>query len=676
MRVYGTDRFSGLNTQTAEHLLDASVLRQADNVNYDIFGAVSPEKEDASPSGVAVTNVDGIGCAYRGGVKYYYKVTSAGSGTVYEYNGTLATTVGGSWGDERLRVVQLDDGVLLFDGEDVKAWDGSVLRDAGPLVGTDDYGVTSFDYPYVSVGAATSKTVDDITESSGTITVTTSTGHGLTTGDVVYISDVVGAFEEINNRTYTVTVTTTTAFTLDEIDGSGWSGGTVTAGNVYDSGSGLDGVYRYWVTYRVTLPSGKVIESSLEAIPDWYQRDSESVDIDPSDRAVVAIKAVATTDVTGYLSGTYTPGTDLTVQARIWRSKAAGATPYLLTTIEHADIYDVDSGVVNAVTYTDTTADDGLGEEWLERLAAHDAPPEFEIACVHKNRVYAVDVDSPTSLRWSGYGQPDYWHPQDEVLFPEDIQAVTSVGDYLVVMSRTRCWLYTNDDGIGYLEEVRVPLGVSSAEALQGSQNAAYFGNDLGLWRLSGRSVELLSAPVDDDWREAGGGAWAGAMVGDKMVWACDTGSADKAFVLKMSGGDIFWGRTDQDSDGDYELFAPDPWNRRFFCQRSDGIYFFGGGTVDKTMTVATREFGDGRLTTLVGAVIEGSSDLDGEVNVTGNHESLPSVQHIEGNGRGRTVCRLKFPALQGEYWRLSFTGTGTVYGMWLEVDGRDGRNP
>lgn len=669
MQVYGTNQFSGLNTQSAEHLLPPHVLCQADNVNYDEVGAVKSEKADLSPSGVAVANVDGIGVAERDGTKYYYKVTSAGSGTVYEYDGGTATDVGGSWGDGQLRVLQVDDAVVLCDGEDVMVYDGTILRDAGPLVGTGNSDPED-DYPFLAQPVSADVNIDDISVSSGVVTVTTTANHGLTTGDSVYISGVVGAVQ-VNSKVYTVTVTSATEFTLDDTNGSTW-GSYTSGGTVYPGACGLDGNYFYWVSYELTLPGGDTIESSLEPIPGLISGDGP-IEISPGAVCRLYVNGVQPSDITGHLSGTYTLGTDLTVAARIWRSKAGGATPYLVGEIAHADIYDPADGYA---TYDDTTSDRDLGAVWLERFDAHDSPPSYGVAAVHKSRVYAVDADNPTSLRWSAYGKADYWHPNDEIKLPEQIKAIGSVGDYLVALSETRCWLYTNDDGVGYLEEIRVPSGATSQEALVCRQGAAYFANDVGLWALSGRALERLSAPVDEDWRAAGGGAWAGAAVGDKMIFTCDTGGADKAFVLKATGDGLVWGRTDQDSDGDYELFAPDPKRRRFFCQRADGIYFFGEGEADKEMTIRLREFGDGRLATLVGFVLEGSSDLDGEVNILGNHEDLPSVMHVEGNGRGRTVVRQKCPRLQGEYWKVSFTGTGTVYGLWLEVEPCDGRNP
>lgn len=66
----------------------------------------------------------------------------------------------------------------------------------------------------------------------------TSAGHGLTTGQSVFISGVNGGSHQVNNAEYTVTVTGTDTFTLDGADGTAW--------DAYSSGGAWVKRNGYW----------------------------------------------------------------------------------------------------------------------------------------------------------------------------------------------------------------------------------------------------------------------------------------------------------------------------------------------------------------------------------------------------------------------------------------------
>lgn len=73
----------------------------------------------------------------------------------------------------------------------------------------------------------TSKSVSSITQTSGTATATTSTAHGYTTGDLVYVA---GAAQAAYNGVHEVTVATTTTFTFPVASGTTTPAtGTITA---------------------------------------------------------------------------------------------------------------------------------------------------------------------------------------------------------------------------------------------------------------------------------------------------------------------------------------------------------------------------------------------------------------------------------------------------------------
>lgn len=72
-----------------------------------------------------------------------------------------------------------------------------------------------------------SKNISGITKANPAV-VTTSTTHGLTTGDIVYVSGITSSSSNwlsLNGNYYTVTVTSTTKFKLDGLNSSSFSGG-------------------------------------------------------------------------------------------------------------------------------------------------------------------------------------------------------------------------------------------------------------------------------------------------------------------------------------------------------------------------------------------------------------------------------------------------------------------
>lgn len=79
------------------------------------------------------------------------------------------------------------------------------------------------------MASGTSRNITAATKSNPA-KITTSTSHGYTTGQTVYISGVSG-MTQLNNKSYVITVTSSTQFTLNGVSSTGystyWSGGTV-----------------------------------------------------------------------------------------------------------------------------------------------------------------------------------------------------------------------------------------------------------------------------------------------------------------------------------------------------------------------------------------------------------------------------------------------------------------
>jgi hypothetical protein len=96
---------------------------------------------------------------------------------------------------------------------------------------------------YTSSGQVLSGSTSTISSIStgSTTTVTTSGSHGLSTGDQVVLTGIVGTVSHLNTRTFTITVTAGTTFTLDDED---------TTGDSYSSGGTVNEIY------EVTSPYG------------------------------------------------------------------------------------------------------------------------------------------------------------------------------------------------------------------------------------------------------------------------------------------------------------------------------------------------------------------------------------------------------------------------------------
>ena len=80
-------------------------------------------------------------------------------------------------------------------------------------------------------GAKTIGTIASASRTGSTVTITTSSAHGVTTGNTVIIAGITGAAGTSMNGTFTVTVTTTTAFTYTAAGTAG--SGTVTSATGY-----------------------------------------------------------------------------------------------------------------------------------------------------------------------------------------------------------------------------------------------------------------------------------------------------------------------------------------------------------------------------------------------------------------------------------------------------------
>ena len=108
--------------------------------------------------------------------------------------------------------------------------DDTVTVSSTPSVSASDEVTVIPAHTLASLFGTESENASSIVDSSGTVTVTTASAHGLNTGDSVTIEGATG--DSGVNDTHTITRTGSTTFTLDDYTGTGsYSGGTWYNGN-------------------------------------------------------------------------------------------------------------------------------------------------------------------------------------------------------------------------------------------------------------------------------------------------------------------------------------------------------------------------------------------------------------------------------------------------------------
>lgn len=113
-----------------------------------------------------------------------------------------------------------DDSLLPMDSTGLSIMTASVFWLAAEAVGTIAEIGFEFDDATLATHALFKKLDITAATKANPVQITTSTAHGLATGDEVHI-DNVGGMTEINNRDFVITVVDSTNFSLDGEDGTG-----------------------------------------------------------------------------------------------------------------------------------------------------------------------------------------------------------------------------------------------------------------------------------------------------------------------------------------------------------------------------------------------------------------------------------------------------------------------
>lgn len=676
---FGTDRIAGLDSQTAAHLLGDAQLQRAENVNYDVYGAAQPEAADSLIA--ATTTPSGIGAAYVKTSDYVIRKMDANS--VYADDTVVTSSWGGSIGAP-IKVVQGRGEALIYDGVRSRVWDGDVIRKLGVMVGTGPYDddeenplIYNGDGVAVREGGGTA--ISNITVTDGVVEVTTTVAHSLVEGDKVYIAAVVG-MTEINGAVYETTIVDEDQFTLNNIDGSAWTGYS-SGGLVYIGSAGFAGKYKYRVSYTITLPNDRIIESAPTQLYDIaYEASTASGEystITATDKVKVRIDGIKTTDVSTYIfdDGTNTIGTDYTVGINVYRTKdltlADSEAYYLVKQFAHADAYNKPDGV----HFYDQTPDLSIVDVWEDGLDgavnSHDNPPTVRIAVPFANRLYVVDDTNPSRIYPSMGAEYDYygsgWYYEQDT----NVAAMGVLDNRLLVIGHGRAWVHTNGDGIGTWDNVVLPDYPVNQEAVVETPYGVLLATNTGLYLWDGTGATMLSAPVKDDWKTSSAGEWHGAFVGDEAVFSNASDTSGLGYGIKMTGASTaternvtlsLWRRL----SGPYTRLAADSYNGVLLGQTAAGFYALFGAATDRTMTLQGKDHrvGFGRSVT---ATLDLGPAASYSATLTSNMGDTSTVTFANAKAT-RMLVQQAFKQMVGQFFSITLTGTGTVYG-WT-VDG------
>lgn len=138
------------------------------------------------------------------------------------------------------RIVNICENETITDGREITFESDNVVRGGAEMMTTTSRGylqfgsyVTGNDFQLIYNGTqgVTARSISTITLSgSSVVSITTTANHNLSTGDRVFLQNIVGT-TELNDKGWVITVTGATTFTLDNTDSSNFtaytSGGTV-----------------------------------------------------------------------------------------------------------------------------------------------------------------------------------------------------------------------------------------------------------------------------------------------------------------------------------------------------------------------------------------------------------------------------------------------------------------
>jgi len=660
IKRYGTASFSRARTSPARHLLEDHELCYARNVDYRKTGALTPYYEATLETALSSNTVAG-GTVVESDGSLVYKHGQ----TVYAGDDAVEYASGNS---NQMYAYSVGERVYMADSSQNMVWDGTSYRKHGPLEpdDTSSYGVYQ--------AAPSSVGISGITKAAPAV-VTTGSVHTLSDGDGIWID---GAdMTEVNDRWFEVKVLTSTTFELVDEDSTNhttWTAG----GDVHLHACGrTSGIYKYAVSYQITMPSGDVIESSLTPITIAGAEEIDLSDIVTveEDRVLVGVAGFNNLEINDYTTPAsgdgFLIGTDITVVGRVWRTKDSGTTYYLMREIPHNTIY----GFARVNQY-DEKPDSALGAAWTEDADAHDTPPVSSMLVSAGNRLYCNDTSNNTRLYFSKLWDPDYFPPLNYIDMPAAITALGVYGDSVIVFSEDRMWRYNNTDGIGYLEEVDAPEGCPYRFTPVSTPYGLFYMGEQAAYVYQGTTPYSVSEDIRNIVNPYTSSRFPRAVYCNNRVYFQYLRSAGTV-ILDLMDKEPRWSDY-YDSASGWVLYARKG-DSMPYAHSDHGIYkLHDGSSADGYLWATTKQWGDGTPKRLLwvyvdmdatDADIKAGRAQDGTGGLTNGAPSSAQTL-VEGvSTSGRQIKRYSVDDdFVGTYFHVEVRGSVTLYGVWIEV--------
>lgn len=651
-RTYGTGAFGGMNSSVAPHLLEDHELQDADNCRFDVVGAVRPALTDSLLYSGASRDLQGIAALdvhNETGDQVYYRT----DGDTY-YNGTKITTLAG----ELTHTDIITDGhnVYFLDGGANLVVDGDAVRGHGPC---DEITLSASDNAQQYYEAITSVTASD----PANIEVS---GHGLSTGDVVYLANMTGAgtWDTLNDQYYTVAVVDVDNFTLDGVDGSGL--GSFTSGDCYLKPLGISGQVRYAVQVVMSMGSGRTVTTELVPLYslDIYATDGSGARLEPLTLNAYDSCRVQFNNPTASLKSYTTDDANITVSVQVYRTKQNGADYYLL--------YEEDLGALSAlgatlsIDYFDYIKDADLGAVYTDDVGDRGAAPSGKFGVFAQGRMFVAGVSAqPQRLYYSKIYGYDYFNPLHAVDIPDEITGLARMGESVIVFSEGGIWKYSPVDEFGQLDETASPVGTTNPASIIETDFGLLFARHDGIYIFDGVTSRRVSDKITNWWLSQTN-SWSGAYIPGLVVYC----NGSKIMTADTRAGE--WKFSEVTSPGlGYSYLSSSPSDNYIYVLARDGssgyVYRLFAGSGSRTMTMKTKQWGGGQKRAW--AVIIDMDPNGSSATVTvGCSSGDTQALTFSDNGR-RTYRKLLDHSMYGEYFDVQVSGTATVYSIRLELE-------
>lgn len=457
------------------------------------------------------------------------------------------------------------------------------------------------------------------------VQITTGANHGLTTGDQVYLAGL-GGMTQLNGRTFTVTVTGNTTYTLDGENGTSHTA--YTSGGTWEERYAKDNVSARAYVYTYVTGFGEEGPPSPAS-------------------TVINVGVGQTVNLSGMSTG---PGTGYNAQTkRIYRAVTGSNGTEFLFVAEIA---------VATTTYTDTKLDDALGEALPSRN--WDPPPSDMKGIVALPNGVVVGFsknDVCPSVPNQPHAYPVGWRqPTDK-----PIVAIGVFHQTAVVLTQGHPYLLVGSDpaAMTLLKIENHQSCASKRGARAFMAGVAYPSPDGLMWIGPGGEWRNLTEGLmtRDDWQALKPSSIHGYVLDGRYIGFYDNGATQGAFIYDPDNvrGGLF----------KFDTYATagfvDMLSDALYLQVGDYIERWEGGGARKTYTWKSRpHYGAPRRYCVGKALATSYADLTVKLYADNGATLIHSEKVLDSSPFRFNLDERKTD------WMVEITGTDTVYDVFF----------